>query len=355
VFRTLIVGLGRSGRGLHLPVLSRARAMQATKHLFDDRPIVAFNQWDNQAWGTQAEPPGAVLARSLAQAGDLADPDHTIVHLCSPPATRVELLEQLARLGFHKVVVEKPLAVDEQDLAEIDRLRQRWNLNLVVVAPWLASALTRRILQILRGGELGALRSVFVVQRKPRFTRSLAGCGHPTAFDIEMPHSVGVALAIAGNANVCNARLTDMRFEDVVIPRLGSAWLSLNHENGACTEIHSDLTSPTRERRITLKLEQGTMIGHYSNSEADHTAQLSTTVSGRETRRVFHDDALTSFILRAYQHFAAPGPDRDDFALNVDVVRLLSDAKRLCLASSQVGAGLPPRRCDGNGLAERAY
>lgn len=324
--------------------------MQASQHLFDDRPIVAFDPG-----GTQAQLPGVVLVRSLAQAADMADPDRTVVHLCSPPATRVEVLEELARLGFQKVVVEKPLAVDEQDLAEIAQLNRRWDLDLVVVAPWLASALTHRILHTLRGGELGALRSVFVVQRKPRFTRSLAGCGHPTAFDIEMPHSVGVAVAVAGNANVCNARLSDMKFEDVVIPWLGSAWLSLDHESGVCTEILSDLMSPTRERRITLKLERGTLIGHYPNSEADHTAQLSTTVMGRETRSVFHDDALTTFILRTYEHFAAHEHRSDDLTLNAEVVRLLSDAKRLCLASSQVGAGLLPRRYDGSGREERAY
>ncbi|MGH3898728.1 MAG: oxidoreductase [Pseudonocardiaceae bacterium] len=350
MFQTLIVGLGRSGRGLHLPVLSRARAMPASQHLFDDRPIVTFDPW-----GTQADLPGAVLVRSLAQAGEMADPDRTVVHLCSLPATRVEVLEQLARLGFQKIVVEKPLAVDKQDLVEIARLRRRWNLDLVVVAPWLASALTHRILQTLRDGELGALRSVFVVQRKPRFTRSLVGCGHPTAFDIEMPHSVAVAVTIAGNANVCSARLSDMKFEDVVIPRLGSAWLSLDHESGVYTEIFSDLTSPTRERRITLKLERGTMIGHYSNSEADHTAQLSITASGRETRSVFHDDALTTFILRTYEHFAAPGHGSDDLTLNAEVVRLLSDAKRLCIASGQVGAGLLPCRYDRNGWGERAH
>ncbi|MGH3963571.1 MAG: Gfo/Idh/MocA family oxidoreductase [Pseudonocardiaceae bacterium] len=350
MFQTLIVGLGRSGRDLHLPVLSRARTMQAFQHLFDSRPIVAFDPG-----GTQAELPGAVLVRSLAQAADMADPDRTVVHLCSPPATRVEVLEQLAQLGFQKVVVEKPLAVDEQDLAEIARLHRHWNLDLVVVAPWLASALTHRILQTLHGGELGYLQSVFVVQRKPRFTRSLAGCGHPTAFDVEMPHSVGVALAIAGDAKVCHARLTDMKFEDVVIPRLGSAWLSLDHEGGVCTEILSDLTSPMRERRITLKLQRGTMIGHYANSEADHTAQLRITASGHETRSVFHDDALTAFILRTYQRFAAPGHGSDDFTLNAEVVRLLSDAKRHCTAGSQVGAGLLARRYDGNGWGRRAY
>jgi hypothetical protein len=163
----------------------------------------------------------------------------------------------------------------------------------------------------------------------------LAGCGHLTAFDVELPHSVGVALAIAGKADVCHARLTDMRFGDVVFPRLGSAWLSLDHESGVSTEILSDLTSPTRERRITLKLEQATLVGYYSNSEADHTAQLITAVRGRKTRSVFNDDALTIFMLQTYEHFAVLGPDGDNFALNAEVARLLSEAKRICMASNQ--------------------
>jgi predicted dehydrogenase len=325
--------------------------MQASKHLFDEAPIIAFDPW-----GTHVELPDVAPVQSLAQAGQATDPEHTIVHLCSPPATRVELLEQLAWHGFRRVVVEKPLAVDVQELTEITRVRQQWNLDLVVVAPWLASALTQRIRQILRSGELGALHSVFMVQRKPRFTRSLTGCGHPTAFDIEMPHSVGVALAIAGNATVCHAQLTDMRFGDVVLPRLGSAWLSLDHENGVCTEIFSDLTSPTRERRITLKLERGTLIGHYSNSEADHTSQLTTTVGGREKVSVFHDDALTIFILQTYEHFAMQRRgNSDDLTLNAEVVRLLSTAKRICVASKQMGIGLLPSHCDGNGWWGHAH
>ena len=48
---------------------------------------------------------------------------------------------------------------------------------------------------------------------------------HPTAFDIEMPHSVGVALAIAGHGNIRHAQLTDMMFGDVMLPRLGGVWL----------------------------------------------------------------------------------------------------------------------------------
>ena len=325
MLQTLIVGLGRSGRGLHLPVLSRARAMEATKHLFADGPVVAFDPA-----GPEGELPGTVLASSLTEAADLTDPDRTVVHLCTPPTARIEVLEQLACLGFQKVLVEKPLAIDERNLAEISRLRRSWDLDLTVVAPWLASSLTHRIQEIVRSGELGALRSVFVVQRKPRFTRTLAGGGHPTAFDIEMPHSVGVALAIAGDAKVSDAAWADMRLDDVVIPRIGRAWLSLDHENGGRTEILSDLTSPTRERQITLELERGTLIGHYSSSEDDHAAQLSTMVDGRRKRSIFFDDALTTFMLRTYEYYAAPGRGSSDLALDAEVVRLLGEAKRIC-------------------------
>jgi predicted dehydrogenase len=284
----------------------------------------------------------------------MADPEHTIVHLCTPPATRVELLEQLADCGFRKVVVEKPLAIDEDELAKIDGLRYRCNLDLAVVAPWLASALTDRILDTVRNGKLGPLESVFIVQRKPRFTRALAGCGHPTAFDIEMPHSVGVALAVAGDATICGARLTDMKFADVVFPRMGSAWLSLDHRSGVFTEIRSDLTSPTRERRITVKLAGATLIGYYANSKADHTAQLITAVRERGTHYVFHDDALATFFRRTYERFAAAGRDGDNFTLHATVVRLLSEAKHICMGN-QAGNGLFPYSHEGNRRESRAY
>ena len=325
MMQTFVFGLGRSGRGLHLPVLFRARVMEASKHLFSDQPIVVFDPFE-----PKDQLPGTARAASLAQAAAMTDPDRTVVHLCTPPTVRVEVLEELAQLGFRKILVEKPLAVDEQGLVEIFQLQRGWNLDLMVVTPWLASTLTARIQDILCSGELGALRSIFVVQRKPRFTRSLSGCGHPTAFDIEMPHSVGVALALAGSASVFDAALADMKFDDVVIPRMGRAWLSLDHGSGVRTEIVSDLTAPTRERRVTLELEQGTLIGYYSSSEADNTAQLTIAVGGRKTRAVFHDDALTTFVLRAYERFAVPGLGGDDLALDAEVVRLLSEAKRLC-------------------------
>lgn len=325
--QTLVIGLGRSGRGLHLPVLARARASTGSRHLFAELPVLAYDPG-----APDAIPPGTVRLRSLAQAASGADPARTVVHLCTPPTVRVEVLDAVARLGFRKVLVEKPLAIDGRDLAQMIRLRRRWGLDLLVVAPWRVSTLTRRLEQILAGGTMGALRSISVVQRKPRFTRSLAGSGDQCVFDVETPHAVGLVIALAGSARVRDAAWTDMKIGERVLPGMGTGWLSLDHDRGVRTELLSDLTAPTRERRITLQLERGSLVGHYACSEDDHTAQLTVTTPERQHHMVFHDDALTSFVVAAYEHFAGAGRDGLEPLLDAEVVRVLDEAKRRCLS-----------------------
>ncbi len=293
--------------------------------LFARAPIVAVDPR-----GCGAELPGVVLAPSLAHAAAIAPPDRTIVHLCTPPDSRVTVLEELGRHGFTHVLVEKPLAIDENDLADVYRICRHRNIRLLVVAPWLASALTRRLQSVVDAGELGALRAIYIIQRKPRFTRSLGSDGHPSAFEVEMPHSVAVALALAGTASVHDAGWTDLRFDNVVRLRMGSARLALTHGRGVRTEIRSDLASPLRERRITLEFERASVVGHYPASSADHAAQLVTTIGLRASREVFHDDALMAVVLDAYRRFAGPGGSDRELDLHAEVVRLVCAAKRLC-------------------------
>ena len=323
--QTLVIGLGRSGRGLHLPVLARARAAATSRHLFAEPPPLTFDPF--AADGT---PRGTIGVTSLTQASRLVDPARTVVHLCTPPTVRVGVLGEIARLGFRKVLVEKPLAIDRRDLAEIVRLRRRWGLAVLVVAPWRSSALTRRIEEIVDRGEMGALRAISVVQRKARFTRSLAGDGHQSVFDVETPHAVGLALALAGTASLRDAAWTDMRMGETVLRGMGTGWLSLDHVSGVHTEVLSDLTSPTRERRIALELEGGALVGHYPTSEHDHTAQLEVTGAGPGSHVVFPDDALTTFVVEAYERFAAPSAEPLSPTVDAEVVRVLDEAKRRC-------------------------
>lgn len=308
-------------------MIARARAADGPQRRFSTRPIVAF---DPESCARHGPPGDVLIAQSLAHAAAITDPERTVVHLCTPPDSRAPLLDELGCHGFRHVLVEKPLAADQHDIAEISLARRRWQLRLIVVAPWLASSLTGRIRGIIEAGELGALRAIYIIQRKPRFTRSVVPNGHPTAFDVEMPHSVSVALSLAGPARLSDAALTDMRFDNLVLLRMGSGLISLAHESGVHTEIRSDLTSLLRERRITLVFERGSVVGNYPASEADHAAQLVTRVGLRATRTVFYDDAMTALMLDAYDRFAAADAGTAELELHADVVRLLSQAKHHC-------------------------
>lgn len=247
------------------------------------------------------------------------------------------MIEQPARSGHRKIIVEKPLALDLAGLARIARARRRWGLDITVAAHRLHSELTHRLLRSRDEGGFGRLRRIHVVQSKPRFTRSAAVPGHPTAFDIEMPHAPPAVLALASDAAVAGASLTDTVTDRLRPPRLGRARLRLTPYSGVHTRIESDLTAPVRERRITLHFDQATVVGHYPCSDADDTARLRiTTRDRRRTRSVFSDDALFTFIHDAYGRYARREAADDLLAVHVATVRLLAEAKSLGTAHEPV-------------------
>ncbi|MFF5455687.1 Gfo/Idh/MocA family oxidoreductase [Streptomyces sp. NPDC012950] len=327
----LIVGLGRSGAGLHLRALRTAldRSPDAWRG-----PVVAV---DPRPGERAPVPDGVTVTPSLAEARALVPPERAVVHVCTPPAARLAVLTGLCEAGYRDLIVEKPLVAGAGELAAVAELRARHGLRLAVVAHWPASALAGRLRELIGPdgstdpGGLGRLLRVDVTQHKPRFTRSLrTDDGHPTAFDVELPHSLGLVLSLAGPAETTRARLTDLRIGETVRPGLGSALLELRHANGVRSRLFSDLTAPARERRALFAFERGTAVAHFAPSDADDHVQL--VVDGE--REVFRDDALTAFLRRAYARFAdVPAEDpswAEDFALHADVVRLLDAAKRRC-------------------------
>ncbi|MFE0777293.1 Gfo/Idh/MocA family oxidoreductase [Streptomyces sp. NPDC058861] len=328
----LIVGLGRSGAGLHLRALRTA--LDRSPELWRG-PVVAVEPRPGER---APVPDGITVVPSLEEARRLLAPDRTVVHVCVPPDARPAVLAGLCDTGYRDLVVEKPLAADAGELAAVAELRARHGLRLAVVAHWPASALAGRLRDLIGSGDLGRLLRVDVTQHKPRFTRSLrADDGHSTAFDVELPHSLGLVLSLAGPAETARARLTDLRIGEAVRPGLGSALLDLRHANGVRTRLFSDLAAPVRERRAVLAFERGTAVAHFAPSDADDHVQL--VVDGR--REVFRDDALTAFLHGAYTRFAGvPAEDPSwaaDFALHADVVRLLDAAKRRCAEENAEG------------------
>jgi predicted dehydrogenase len=322
---TVVVGLGRSGAGLHLPVLTRLRA--EFPELFGSQPIVGFDSGTGMALRDGCVD---VVADSLLRLEAFVPPGDTVVHVCTPPDTRVAVLTSLAAQGFRRFVVEKPVAGDLAALAAVERLRATYGLRVVVVTHWLASALTRRLVRLVRSEEHGPLTAITVHQDKPRFTRA-GNPAHADAFEVEIPHALAVALTIAGPAELTGAGWTDPPTGP-----LGGAWLTVRHRGGTRTTIHSDLTSPVRRREITLRLRDTTVVGHYPVSADDHHAQLRI---GAGPREVFEDEALGAFLLAAYRYFtgatvAPPG----EFAVHAAVVRVLAAARDTARSPGNVPA-----------------
>jgi predicted dehydrogenase len=335
VLYTLIVGLGRAGLGLHAPVLLRARSK--VLDTFADHPIVGVDPGNTPP----AEQRDLLVADSLRRACDLLDPAHTVVHLCTPPAVRVEVLREVAALGFSRIVTEKPLAGDREALQGILHVARERELRMSVVAPWLHSALTQRLAQLVDDRELGAVRSVSVTQHKPRFRRSLGSSSHTSAFDVEAPHAVGVLLRLLGDAQVHSATGTDLRVGTTTVPRMGSAHLELLHAGGTRSEVLSDLAAPVRQRRIVLDMADGSVVGHYAVGQDDDFAQLEITRDGHTAREVLRDDSLMSCLTHAYRGFidGRDGVGTDDLGLHVRTVELLDEAKRLAAGKRAV---VPP-------------
>lgn len=341
MLHTLVVGLGRAGAGLHLPVLAKARARQPG--LFAPAPVIGLDRRPGAASAALRAGGAAAELRvvdSLAEARPLLDPDRTVAHVCTPPVARVEVVRELLDAGFRRLLLEKPLAADRRELARLRELLRRPGVRAAVVAPWLAAALTDRLARLPQDRPgLGALREIAVVQNKPRFQRSFSTSGHPTAFDVEVPHALGVLLRLAGDAEVVAASCTGLEAGGLRRPFLGGATLRLAHRGGVRGEIASDLGSPVRERRITLRFEHGTAVGHYPADASDDHAQLRVTEGGTTSpREVFRDDALTAFLLGAYAEFASGGPGPAAVERQARVVELLCDAKELAGADRPASA-----------------
>jgi predicted dehydrogenase len=319
MFSTLIVGFGHAGRNLHLPCLAKARA--AEPGLFGAVGVV--------------EP--APVESPLPRFADLTDvsgfpSERTIVHVCTPPADHATTLCRLAQMGFRRVVTEKPLAESADELPRIRRACAEQALDLLVVANWLHSTLTDRIRALLRSGRLAPVVEVKSQQHKPRFARTLASRSHATAFDVELPHQVALALDLFGSpAAVASATVTSMHAAGREVPFMGSAQIELLHPGGVRSTLTSDLATFRRVRSLEITCARGRLLGHYPIDAGEGFAGLSIqTADCRAAEEVFEDDPLTACFTDFYRHFAGRGPrPASDLTFNASVISVLEEAKRL--------------------------
>ncbi|MEU5362359.1 Gfo/Idh/MocA family oxidoreductase [Streptomyces sp. NPDC005925] len=356
MLQPLVVGLGRSGSGLHVRTLARLAGRTGST----DDPLVVLPVVGCDPRASRPRVPATpevTVAGTLDEALEYVDPATAVAHVCTPPPLRYALVEELAGHGFRRMILEKPSAGSLDELDALVRLRDEAGLRLMTVAHWNASRLAGRLRRLVRGGGLGRLRRITVDQHKPRFLRSLTTDGHRSALDVEIPHSLALALDLAGPAELRTAHCWDLRCEDRELPRMGGAHVELEHRSGVVTLLRSDLGAAVRQRSVVCEFDGGTATGHFPLGEDDDHAQLvihPAEPAGRMNppdsggpwtgRHVFRDDALTGFMTGAYRDFLSepvllpapvrPGPvDTADFALACATARLLCAAREATTAA----------------------
>ncbi|MEU1006895.1 Gfo/Idh/MocA family oxidoreductase [Streptomyces sp. NPDC005890] len=325
----VILGYGRAGRDLHhrsLGVLAERGSVPAAEVVVVDpvRPLDPL--------------PGARWLRSLPEAlATLDSPASAVVHIATPVSGRTDTVRALADAGVRRVIMEKPYASTPAMARELTTVAREAGIELLPVAVWPSSTVTRHVRELLAAGRIGRLVSLHFEQSKPRFRRGLDNGAHSSAFEVEMPHQVLLALHLCGDAEVTDAEVWPLRTPAGSARALGGGGLRLRHRGGVISTLVSDLTSPTRIRRLRLWGTEGEIVAHYPIGGDDPFGQVQMT--GQQDRTLCPDAPLTTFIDDSYRFFHGTGerPDGADPQLHLRVTELLAAA-----SAAAVPRGAPP-------------
>ncbi|MDA1478069.1 Gfo/Idh/MocA family protein [Bacillus changyiensis] len=327
--QSLIIGFGKAGRELHLHCLRKAYSDHSHTNLFDQKigvvdPYVKpsdFEKEDIQFFSNIEEVAGF-------------DPKNTVVHICTPPEVHSETLKQVAELGFTKCMMEKPLATSKEELASIHEVIEKFSIDLLVVANWLSSTLTSRLVEIIKTKTYGQLLHIVAEQNKARLSRTMSNHSHGSAFDVEIPHLMALALYLGGtDVAVVSAKVDDMHIGNLTVPHMGQANISLLHHNGMTSELLSNLKNPIRERCIRLYFKEHRVLGYYPSSKDDSYSWIKIySASGKlMEERVMYDDPLSSVFTEYYQYFdGSKEKPVSDVQFNSHIVKAICQAKESC-------------------------
>lgn len=272
--RALIVGFGRAGKELHLECLTKFVSALTETNVLNEIGVIDPNQ------KRDAKLPMVKFMASMADARDFS-PNDTVVHVCTPPDLRLSIMREAVHFGFKNFIIEKPLALSIPEADSILQIERESDLKVVVVSPWLSSPLMKELQNIVLEEKLGKLLSVVVRHDKPRFIRSLTNTSHSTAFDVELPHGLGIAFSLAGKPHqIIASHCYDLAIDSSIVPHMGGAGVAYVHANTVLSLVSSNLMATERTRTVSVAFENGTAILHLPTSGDDSHSCLRTFNSG---------------------------------------------------------------------------
>jgi predicted dehydrogenase len=344
----VVVGLGRAGMGLHIPVLEKIRLYSATASPFGG--VVGLV--DTVETGTRRalhrleydfgyDPQRVSCATSLAGLTGV-DPDNTVVHICTPAHDHAPALRAATDAGFRRIIVEKPCAANAADVDEMRRIADRTGASVAVINPYLYSRSVASCKAKIQ--QLGRLPHYLEFEMsKPRITPTLAGRSRPeSVMDVELPHQIATALHLIepSRYRVLRAEVRHMHYREVdtepcrVVPNMGVGILVLELDECIAVLV-SSLDALTRTRTLKLRFPNSEHIEAFLPVTGDDHTSVVMEYSGHNTdgsieqTRVakLPDDMLARCLLDTYSRFATDSPQLSDLAFNRKVIDMMDKAK----------------------------
>lgn len=346
----VVVGLGRAGLGLHIPVLEKIRRDGAAASPFG----AVVGLVDPVETGTKRalhrleydygyDPRRISCATSLADLTGV-DLDNTIVHICTPADDHASTLRAATEVGFRRIIVEKPCASNTADVDEMQRIADRTGASIAVINPYLYSRSVASCKDKIQ--QLGRQPHYLDFEMsKPRTTPTLLGRSRPeSVMDVELPHQIATALYLteASRYRVLRAEVRHMHYREIdtdpcqVVRNMGLGVIILELDQCIAVLV-SYLDALTRTRELKLRFANTEHIEAFLPVTGDDHTSVIIEYSGHNTdgsaeqRRVakLPDDMLARCLFDIYSRFLTDSPQLSDLAFNRKVVDVMDKAKKL--------------------------
>jgi hypothetical protein len=344
----VIVGLGRAGLGLHIPVLEKIRRDRgaaspfgAVVGLVDPAEAGVRRAIHRLEYDHGHDPRQVSCATSLADLTGV-DPDNTIVHICTPAGDHASTLRAATEVGFRRIIVEKPCAPNTADVDEMQRIVDRTGASIAVVNPYLYSRSVASCKDKIQ--RLGRKPHYLEFElSKPRIAPTLLGRSKPeSVMDVELPHQIATALYLteATRYRVLRADVRHMHYRVMetepcqVVLNMGVGVIVLELDECIAVLV-SYLDALTRTRELKLRFSNTEHIEAFLPVTGDDHTSVIIEYSGHNTdgstsqQRVakLPDDMLTQCLFDIYSRFMTDSPQLSDLAFNRKVVDVMDKAK----------------------------
>ena len=344
----VIVGLGRAGMGLHIPVLEKIRRngagtspFGAVVGLVDTAESGARRALHRLEADYGYDPHQVSCGRSLTDLRGI-DPENTIVHICTPADDHASALRAATDAGYRRIIVEKPCAANTAEVDEMQRVADRTGASIAVINPYLYSRSVASCMDKIQ--QVGRQPHYLEFEMsKPRTAPTLAGRSKPeSVMDVELPHQIATALHLTQSSRyrVLRAEVRHMHYRETdteacqVVRNMGLGVIVLELDECVAVLV-SYLDALTRTRELKLRFPNHEHIEAFLPVTGDDHTSVIIEYSGRnsdgsmEQRRVakLPDDMLTRCLFDMYSRFITGSPQLSDLTFNRKVVDVMDKAK----------------------------